>query len=600
MANVSGSVINDFIHDATDGLLPPPGSVNIALVTLYNDTMAGNNGNDSIYAGGGNDVLDGGLGADSMVGGIGNDVYFVGAAGDEVVEKPGGGIDSVKSTITYTLTSDVEKLILNGSAAINGTGNTLANTLTGNAAANSLVGLAGNDTLIGGDGNDTLNGGAGVDSLTGGANDDAYFVDNATDKTVELAGGGTDRVYSSVSFVLGVEVETLTLTGTAAINGTGNAANNAMTGNTAANSMNAGVGNDTLNGGTGNDTLNGSNGNDSLYGGTGVDSMIGGANNDLYAVDIAGDKVVELAGGGIDSVNSTVTFTLAAEVENLTLTGAAAINGTGNGLGNGLTGNAANSVLNGLAGNDTLLGMAGNDTLGGGDGNDRLTGGTGLDRVDGGNGNDLLVILNAGELVNGESYIGGAGTDTLDGSGVVSAASLVGKTLSGIEVITGFAGGLTLTTAQFASLATVDVSAVTLTTGGAVNLSGAKVGPSLLRLSDAGNSVTCGGASGTTVIGGAGDDTFIFNGASTATVTTLDDFSGLNTNAAADVLEICGSGAGLFYLGDAAFANDGQVQVRYAGSSTLQVDLDGDGQSDLAIVVQGMTASTDLTSTDFV
>ena len=74
MANVSGSVINDFIHDATDGLLAPPGSVNIALVTLYNDTMAGNNGNDSIYAGGGNDVLDGGLGADSMVGGIGNDV----------------------------------------------------------------------------------------------------------------------------------------------------------------------------------------------------------------------------------------------------------------------------------------------------------------------------------------------------------------------------------------------------------------------------------------------------------------------------------------------------------------------------------------------
>jgi Ca2+-binding RTX toxin-like protein len=131
-----------------------------------------------------------------------------------------------------------------------------------------------------------------------------------------------------------------------------------------------GSGDDTLNGGAGNDTLNGGNGNDALDGGVGNDSMVGGAGNDTYTVNTAQDVVTEAGGGGTDKVFASVNYTLGANVENLELTGAAAINGTGNNLANVITGNSGNNVLAGGAGNDTLIGGAGNDTLNGGSGTD--------------------------------------------------------------------------------------------------------------------------------------------------------------------------------------------------------------------------------------
>ncbi|MBW4495698.1 MAG: hypothetical protein KME26_21975, partial [Oscillatoria princeps RMCB-10] len=180
----------------------------------------------------------------------------------------------------------------------------------------------------------------------------------------------TDLVQSSVPHTLTAEVENLTLTGTAAINGTGNNLANTITGNTANNTLNGGAGDDTLSGLAGNDTLNGGDGNDSLNGGLGNDSLIGGWGNDTYVVDSAEDIVSELAAQGTDLVQSSVPHTLTAEVENLTLTGTAAINGTGNNLANTITGNTANNTLNGGAGNDTLNGGAGQDTLTGGAGAD--------------------------------------------------------------------------------------------------------------------------------------------------------------------------------------------------------------------------------------
>ena len=138
-----------------------------------------------------------------MMGGTGDDTYVVDNAGDVVSENANAGIDTVLTSITYTLPTNVENLTLTGTAAVNGTGNTLANVMTGNDAANSLSGLAGNDTLIGLGGNDTLNGGAGADTMSGGLGNDTYVVDNVGDVVNETGGDGTDTVQSSISFSLG-------------------------------------------------------------------------------------------------------------------------------------------------------------------------------------------------------------------------------------------------------------------------------------------------------------------------------------------------------------------------------------------------------------
>ncbi len=204
-----------------------------------------------------------------------------------------------------------------------------------------------------------------IRSLIGGADNDTYVVDNTGDVVTENANEGTDLVQSSIAYTLGINVENLTLTGGTAINGTGNALNNVLTGNAANNLLTGGAGNDTLNGGAGADTL------------------IGGTDNDTYVVDNTGDVVTENTNEGTDLVQSSIAYTLGINVENLTLTGVNAINGTGNALNNVLTGNAANNLLTGGAGNDTLNAGAGTDTLTGGTGNDtyQFTRGDGTDTI---------------------------------------------------------------------------------------------------------------------------------------------------------------------------------------------------------------------------
>ncbi|MFM6396338.1 MAG: calcium-binding protein, partial [Planktothrix sp.] len=202
-----------------------------------------------------------------------------------------------------------------------------------------------------------LNGSSGADQLKGGTGNDTYVVDNTGDIVTELASQGTDLIQSSVTYTLPANVENLTLTGTTAINGTGNTLVNIIIGNTA------------------NNILNGSSGADQLKGGTG---------NDTYVVDNTGDIVTELASQGTDLIQSSVTYTLPANVENLTLTGTTAINGTGNALANIITGNTANNILNGSTGNDNLIGSSGADQLLGSDGNDSLSGDAGNDTLTGG------------------------------------------------------------------------------------------------------------------------------------------------------------------------------------------------------------------------
>src|SRR3954447_22134086 len=200
------------------------------------------------------DTLDGGVGADVMDGGDNNDLYIVDNAGDVATEVFGdalGGIDTFQSSVTHTLSANLENLTRTGLANINGTGNAKDNVITGNGGDNVLSGLGGNDTLNGGNGNDTLDGDAGADVMDGGDNNDLYIVDNAGDVATEVFGdalGGIDTVQSSVTHTLSANLENLTLTGLANINGTGNAKDNVITGNGGDNVLSGLGGNDTLNG----------------------------------------------------------------------------------------------------------------------------------------------------------------------------------------------------------------------------------------------------------------------------------------------------------------------------------------------------------------
>lgn len=175
-------------------------------------------------------------------------------------------------------------------------------------------------------------------------------------------------------------------------------------------------GNDTLGGAAGNDNLFGGTGNDSLTGGAGIDTLAGGVGNDIYVIDSTTDTITEAGNSDTDIVQSSVTYTLGANLENLTLTGTSAINGTGNSLNNFLFANTANNTLNGIAGNDTLDGNFGNDILNGENGNDSLQGGPGNDRLNGGSGNDVLIGAWPGSplppgLGETDNLNGGAGVD---------------------------------------------------------------------------------------------------------------------------------------------------------------------------------------------
>ncbi|MBE9251855.1 DUF4347 domain-containing protein [Dolichospermum sp. LEGE 00240] len=232
--------------------------------TTGNDWVKGGTGNDDLSGGDGNDTLNGGTGADLLGGGKGNDTYVVDNVGDVIAEFLNQGIDTVESSITWTLKANLENLTLTGTTSINGTGNTL------------------NNTLIGNTGNNTLNGGAGADTLIGGTGNDSYYVDNVADTIIENINEGTDSVSSTISYTLTANVENLTLTRIDAINGTGNSLNNSIAGNIAANILTGGAGNDILNGGAGADTL------------------IGGIGNDSYYVDNVADTIIENINEGID------------------------------------------------------------------------------------------------------------------------------------------------------------------------------------------------------------------------------------------------------------------------------------------------------------
>ncbi|WP_156885695.1 beta strand repeat-containing protein [Massilia niastensis] len=384
----------------------------LSLTGTLNIAGTGNELDNTIYGNSGNNVLNGMEGVDTVNGGDGSDTIYVDNTADIVIDTGYSGTDHVKATATYQIGSGIENLTLVGSLAIDGSGNSANNQIVGNSADNVLVGGGGSDRLVGGFGNDTLYANnkdelywyAEGDVLLGGAGNDNYYVTGDTSDVVELANQGADTVYALVndSYALGAHLENLVLLG-GDVNATGNELGNKLTGTAGANT---------------------------LDGGSGADLMTGLEGDDTYVVDSSADKVVELALGGIDKVISAISYTLGAELENLQLTGSAALSGTGNALDNRITGNRGANVLLAGDGNDTVVGGGGADRIDGGAGNDNIYS-SGAETIEGGLGRDSVIYASVGVGVKLDLALGGAQNTTGAGPQV----------LTGIENITGSATG---------------------------------------------------------------------------------------------------------------------------------------------------------------
>lgn len=544
--------------------------------------LSGGVGDDTLIGAGGNDTLDGGLGNDRLTGGTGNDTYFVDSSSDVVVEVAGQGTDQVFASASYTLSANVERLTLTGTANINGTGNADANILTGTSGNNVLDGRTGADQLIGGLGNDTyvidnagdvitevagegtdtvassinftlsntlenltltgsavsatgndgdnvlrgngssniLDGRLGADTMIGGSGNDTYYVDQSGDQVVELAGQGTDTVVSSIDFVLGNNVENLTLAGSAIV-GTGNALANKITGN---------VANNILSGEAGNDTLEGGAGNDFLDGGAGADTLYGRGGDDTYFVDTALDRVSEAANDGTDLVRASVNFTLATNLENLTLTGSANVNATGNTVANILTGNAGDNILDGKTGADAMMGGAGNDSYivdnvgdvvaeNADEGADTVQ--TGLSYTLASNVENL--VLTGTGTVNGtgneltNSITGNSRNNVIDGRG--GADNMTGGAgndtyivdHTGDMVVENAGDGIDTVLASANTTLSANVEYLVLTGAAAINGIGNELDNSLTG--NTANNILDGGAGADMMTGGAGDDTYYIDNA---------------------------------------------------------------------------------------
>ncbi|HYW57020.1 MAG TPA: calcium-binding protein [Polaromonas sp.] len=309
---------------------PPPSGT----ATDGNDVLTGTSGDDAIFAqgaddqltgGAGNDFLNGELGNDSMAGGTGNDEMVVNSLGDQVTENAGEGIDTVQSYISYTLTANVENLVLIGDEGLMGNGNTLANRIIGNTRDNVLSGSDGNDVLYGHSGNDFLNGELGQDQMFGGLGSDTMIVNDIGDFVWEAANEGTDTVQSYISHTLQDNFENLTLIGQTGVVAKGNTLANVIQGNDSNNSIDGMGGLDTMVGNGGDDILTIHSGQELVAGGSGADTLhlaadLGFLNlSGLAGTSLTGIEGVDMGNGSATTVRMSMAQMLALSAESNTL-----------------------------------------------------------------------------------------------------------------------------------------------------------------------------------------------------------------------------------------------------------------------------------------
>lgn len=461
------------------------------------DSVAGGAGNDRLLGDLGNDTLEGGTGADTLIGGGGNDTYIVDSTFDVITEAVNGGVDTVRTALsTWTLTGTLENLVFTGTGNAAGTGNALANSLTGNVGTDTLIAGAGNDTLDGRSGHDKLNGGSGDDIITGGAGNDTMTGDIGNDVFTfsALDGGGADfitdfkhlqdkldlsglgitsladalahtLVNTQGNLVITLGTETITLQGiksgiltaddfifASAVDPLATPMPDATlltpTGTAGITLADTSLTGSVVKGTAGNDVL----------GGNAADTLSGGLGHDVYVVTEAGTSVTEIAGGGIDTVRTTLSaYTLGGNVENLVFTGAGSFRGVGNGLDNILVGGNGHDSLVGGAGNDTLYAAGGNDRLNGGAGNDVLIAGPGAETMTGDLGADTFLftaVRGGGTALITDFHVGEDHLD-LKGLGLHSMADVTAATSvnsSGFAVIAAHGETVTLQGVKVADL----------------------------------------------------------------------------------------------------------------------------------------------------
>ena len=447
-----------------------------------NDSLTGNSGTDTLIGGAGVDTLVAGTGVNTLVGGAGNTTFVINSTSDVIQDTYAAASNTLRSSVTFVLPTDVNSLVLTGTAALKGTANSGADTLTSNTGIDTLVGSTGNDVFV---------------------------VSNASDIVQDTAAAASNVIESTVVFTLPTDVNALVFTGGTALHGTGNAGNDSMVANTGADTLSAGNGTDTL---------------VSSATGSAIDSLVGGTGTDLFVVNYAGDIVTVGTTHGADTIQSAVSYTDAVNVANLVLTGTGNLAATGtstaselvaNSGADTLTAGTAATTLIGGSGNDTFVinstsdvvqdtsttstnvlsssvtytlptnvnrliltgsgslagtANAGNDTLTANTGTDTLTSGTGtaVDSLVGGTGADLFVVNNASDIVTvGSTH----GVDTIQSSvSYTASANVANLTLTGTAALLGVGNSL-------AGTITANTGADTLTAGtGADTLVGSTTG----------------------------------------------------------------------------------------------------------------------------